>query len=112
MINQTVAGSSNFGVKPIDGAKEGKKAMDEIFYNGDVRVSKKQLNLLAHFMSEVFNIGMYCFNEWDKAVCSGTGEKCKREGASILLNKYYQKHYALINKIADEKINGEVLDDE
>ena len=112
-MNQTIINKSTLGFNNdgVDGGKQARRDIDEIVHNGAVRVSKEELNMLAHFANELFNVGRHCFEEWDKTCCPGIEEKCNRLGAEVFLQRYYRKHMDLINKIADEKINGEVVDD-
>ena len=92
--------------KKVSGEKAAKEALNEVFgYN----ITREQLNQLQHFAGELFEIGTHCQQKWDECICSGTAEACERAGAFELLNKFYQKHYHLINEIADDcKIDGEV----
>lgn len=88
------------------GKEAAEKALNEAF---GYTISQEQLNQLQHYANELFNIGTHCQCKWEEFTSSGTAEDCEKAGAFELLNKFYQKHYHLINEIADDvKLDGEV----
>jgi len=92
----------------IDGRIEAEKALNEVFYDGDVRVSKDDLNLLLHYNIELYNIARMLYEMLNDVPADTIEGTCNREGARVLMSEYQKKHRNLINKLALEKLTGMV----
>lgn len=95
----------------IDGKIRAQKAINEAFYDGDVRVSKDDLNLLLHYNIELYNIAWMLYEMLNEVPADTIEGACNREGARVLMNEYQKKHRNLINKLALEKLTGIIRDE-
>jgi len=94
----------------IDGKVEAEKSFNKVFHDGDVRVSKKDLNHLLYYNNQLYNIAYMLYEKLvlDMEDEESINETCSREGALLLMTDYKSKHRDLINKVALEKLDGKL----
>ena len=92
----------------IDGRIEAEKALNEVFYDGDVRVSKDDLNHLLYYNNKLYDIAMMFYEMLDGGSGEGIVDECTLEGAKSLINKYNKEHRSIVNRVALERLTGKI----